>query len=141
MYKVGVTGNFTAVHALVGDVPEEEKQPPPHAYLLAWILSVSELDDRGFSLDISILEEIRDQLFIDLEGCNLNDHDYFQKLSTSLENLCGFVSSSLLKELKKQSRDSDINRVAQMELRIWENDQAWAGIEIDMKSQNKRSTT
>lgn len=128
MYKVGITGFFSAIHSLEGDVPEEEKTPHPHDYKLEWTLEVSELDERGFSLDISLLEKLRDSEFSKLEGKNLNKDRHFLNRPVSLENLCDFIFSNFSSELSLQISNTAFERIASMEIRIWENEQAWAGI-------------
>ncbi|OQX29096.1 MAG: hypothetical protein B0D92_05470 [Spirochaeta sp. LUC14_002_19_P3] len=127
MYKVGVVGRFSAIHTLAGDVPEEEKHPHAHNYKLEWDIEVSQLDERGFSLDISMLEKIRDALFITVEGVNLNEHEYFKNKPVSLENLCEFVYKKLCTGLMQRLSGADLAKITAMEIRIWENSQAWAG--------------
>jgi len=133
MYKVGVTGDFVAVHALVGDVPPEEKTPHPHTYHLEWTLDVSALDERGFSLDISELERIRDEFFSETAGTVLNDIDWFKGKPTSLENLCEYAFDSLENAIMNSINSKETARISRMEVDIWEHDQAWAGIERALK--------
>ena len=128
MYKVGITGYFSAIHSLAGDVPEEEKLPHAHDYKLEWTLNVENLDERGFSLDISVLEEIRDDIFQILDGENLNENEFFKDIPVSLENLCNFTYMKFFNELSGRVGSDDLSRTSSMEVRIWENDQAWAGI-------------
>ncbi|MBN1686459.1 MAG: 6-carboxytetrahydropterin synthase [Spirochaetales bacterium] len=129
MYAVGVTGDFTAIHSMVGDVPPEEKEPHPHGYRLEWTLWVEKLDERGFSLDISVLERIRDELFSDMAGKVLNDISWFKEKTTSLEYLCGYVFESLQSAVNGAMEKSDTGRISRMEVRIWENEHAWAGVD------------
>lgn len=143
MYKVGVVGGFSAIHALAGDVPEEEKQPHAHEYKLEWDIEVNHLDERGFSLDISVLEKIRNALFIAIEGVNLNEHEYFKSRPVSLENLCEFVYKNLCTALIQWLSDVELKKISTMEIRIWENSQAWAGISregVQIAAGLKRST-
>lgn len=133
-YRVGVRGNFTAIHALVGDVPEYEKHPHEHEYLLEWLFTLHSLDDRGFSLDIALLEKIRDTHIAEIRGVNLNDLPYFSSVNSSLENLCGFFFQRLSALLKDQLTAEDLKRIEEMEIRIWENDQAWAGLSAPITS-------
>ncbi len=129
MYKVGVTGRFTAIHSLVGDVPPEEKVPHPHDYYLEWCMQVTDLDVRGFSLDISVLEGIRDRMFAYMAQKVLNDIDWFDGKTTSLENLCGYVFESLVASLREHMERAEVERISRMDVRIWENEYAWAGLE------------
>jgi 6-pyruvoyl-tetrahydropterin synthase len=128
MYKVGVTGEFTAVHSLVGDVSAEEKKPHPHNYYLEWTLWVENLDERGFSLDISLLEEIRDEFFHGMSRKVLNDIAWFEGKQTSLEYLCRYMFDTLSTSLRKFLNAADILRISKMETKVWENDSAWAAV-------------
>ena len=124
MYTVGVNGEFTAIHSLVGDFGEETL-PHSHSYRLDWSFEVGRLDENGFALDISRLQTVRDALFNELNGKNLNKEPYFQEKQTSLENLCTYIAERL-EELLSLS-PSDRGRLAGMEIRVWESDDAWAG--------------
>ena len=129
MYKVGVTGNFYATHSMSGDVPPEEKVPHRHAYRLEWTFRVVQLDERGFSLDISVLERLRDELFKDLTDTVLNDIPWFAGKTTSLEYLCAYVFEMLRIGVEEYLGSADSSRIDKMEIKVWENDHAWAGIE------------
>ena len=133
MFKVGITGLFTATHSLAGDVPEHEKQAHSHDYKLEWTLEVEALDERGFSLDISVLEKIRDLFFTKLNGQNLNENAFFFRKPVSLENLCSYSYEALHSALLSRTGAEERDRIASMEIRIWENDQAWAGILRDFQ--------
>lgn len=124
MYTVGVNGEFSAIHSLVGDFGDETI-PHSHPYRLDWSFEVKQLDETGFALDISRLQAVRDELFNELNGKNLNKDPYFQDRQTSLENLCSYIAARL-EELLALS-PSDRNRLAVMEIRVWESDDAWAG--------------
>ena len=59
---------------------------------------------------------------------------YFNNKPVSLENLCSFVFDILSKDLSAKISRYDKSRIVTMEIRIWENEQAWAGI---MKNLNE----
>jgi 6-pyruvoyl-tetrahydropterin synthase len=124
MFTVGINGEFSAIHALVGDFGDETL-PHSHPYRLDWSFEVRRLDENGFALDISRLQAVRDELFQELNGKNLNKDPYFQDKQTSLENLCSYIAGSLEDLLALSS--SDQKRLAGMEIRVWESDDAWAG--------------
>jgi 6-pyruvoyltetrahydropterin/6-carboxytetrahydropterin synthase len=129
MYSVGVKQDFSAIHALVGDVDPEEKVPHPHEYTMEWRFRVKSLDHMGFSLDIAMLELTLGSLLRSIQDFSLNELPYFAELQTSLENLCRFFFDRLSTSLREQLRGDDISRIDSMHLRIWENENAWAGIE------------
>lgn len=133
MYMVGVNGFFSAVHSLEGDVPEHEKEPHTHDYKLEWTLELKALDERGFSLDISVLEEIRDQLFKTYADQNLNEFPFFDSKPVSLENFSDFTYDKLYAALTRRIEHKDTERITAMEIRLWENNQAWAGIRQELQ--------
>ena len=126
MYKVGVTGNFSAIHALVGDFGEETI-PHSHPYRLEWDFSLTALDANGFSLDISRLQTVRDELFTALNGTNLNKEPFFREVQTSLENVCAYIAGELMTRLNPSK--GDLQRMASMSVTLWESDDAWAGFQ------------
>ena len=128
MYRVGVKCHFTAVHILEGDVPEDERLPHSHEYVLEWIFDVTELDSRGFSLDIALLERQAEKLCSFIGGIKLHELDYFADRNSSLENLCAYLRDCLADGLREELREADLGRIGSMEVRIWENEGAWAGI-------------
>jgi len=127
MYKVGVERDFEAIHALVGDVPEEEKHPHPHKYRIEWVFHITSLDQRGFSLDIALLERLLENQCGEIKGVNLNSLEYFKERNSSLENLCSFFTTTLRDKLIGELSGEDARRITSMEIKIWENDHAWAG--------------
>ena len=137
MYEVGVTGDFTAIHHMSGDVPPEETVPHQHNYQLEWNLWIKSLDERGYSIDISLLERIRDELAHGLKGKVLNDLDWFAGKTTSLESLCEHVYEKLHFGISKSLRELDLQRISRMEVRIWEHEHAWAGVEMDFTNKQE----
>ena len=123
MYKVGVNRRFSAIHALNGDFGEETL-PHRHDYKVEWIFTASRLDQYGFAVNIAILEDSLKEILGELEGSNLNEREFFKSQQSSLENLARYLQINLSKKLAK----SDFNHefISQEEVKIWENDSAWA---------------
>jgi|APSaa5957512622_1039677.scaffolds.fasta_scaffold196973_2 6-pyruvoyltetrahydropterin/6-carboxytetrahydropterin synthase len=123
MYRVGVKGSFQARHFLNGDF-EDETTPHSHAYTVDWTLATQELDENGFSLDISILEEVLEIVLRDLDERLLNDLEYFEFRQASVENTAAFLNEMLFGILEE--REFPIARVVEREIKIWESETAWA---------------
>ena len=132
MYTVGVTGKFSAIHALVGDFGEETI-PHSHPYRLEWDFEIESLDENGFSLDISRLIAARDRLFSELNGKNLNKDPFFRDIQTSLENLCVYIANELLETLAPGP--AELKRISRMNVRVWETEDAWAGYQKVFKQE------
>lgn len=123
MYRVGVKGSFQARHFLTGDFGDETT-PHTHEYTVDWMLATQELDENGFSLDISILEEVLEIVLRDLDERLLNDLEYFEFRQVSVENTAAFLNEMLFGILEE--REFPIARVVEREIKIWESDTAWA---------------
>ena len=123
MYRVCVTGSFSAIHSLVGNF-EEETVPHAHQYLLEWRYTVPSLDENGFAVNIALMEDARDQVFSYIAGKNLNEEPFFLERQTSIENLALYLETMLTGRLKERGFDRD--DITECEVRLWENDHAWA---------------
>jgi 6-pyruvoyltetrahydropterin/6-carboxytetrahydropterin synthase len=130
MYRVCVTGSFSAVHSLVGDFAEETI-PHSHDYLLEWRYTVPSLDEQGFAVNIAHMEAARDEVFALVAGRNLNDEPFFRGRQTSIENLARYFSTTLEEHLR--SKGFSRRDIIENEVRLWENDHAWASYIVDMK--------
>jgi 6-pyruvoyltetrahydropterin/6-carboxytetrahydropterin synthase len=131
MYKVGITGALPVRHALRGDFGEESL-PHGHLYRIEWVFTASELGQEGFVVDIAEMERARDMVLSRLAGVFLNDLPFFSGLQVSVENFARFCLGELLGELgsrvvlEKRHRSAD--------LKVWENDTAWASLSLDLSA-------
>jgi 6-pyruvoyltetrahydropterin/6-carboxytetrahydropterin synthase len=126
MFKVGVKHEFNASHALVGDFGDETI-PHSHTYMLDWNLAVRELDENGFSMNIANLEEAIARTAAQMDGLYLNDQPFFTGRQPSVENMAVYLDTLLNEKL--ESLGEDLSRLMWTEVRIWENDYAWASYE------------
>ena len=129
MYKAGITGTLTVRHALRGDFGEESL-PHGHVYRIEWAVTASELGHEGFAVDIAEMERARDAVLSRLDGVYLNDLPFFSDLQVSVENFARFCIGELLGELG--SRVALEKRHRSADLKVWENDTAWASLSLDL---------
>jgi 6-pyruvoyltetrahydropterin/6-carboxytetrahydropterin synthase len=122
MFFAGVSRPLRARHFLVGDFGDETT-PHSHPYKVELICSSRELDDNGFSTDIAAIEESLEQVLARIDDVLLNDLPWFAGKQTSLENLACY----LVEELRSALKHRNAAPSEPLEIRIWENDSAWAG--------------
>jgi 6-pyruvoyltetrahydropterin/6-carboxytetrahydropterin synthase len=120
MFTTTITHDFEVHHFLRGDFGAES-QPHSHPYRLEWRIKNTRLDENGFATDIAWMEKIAEELLTPLKGQLLNDLPYFKSRQPSLENLCVYLWNNLDSQCKANKQHS-----SEMEIRIWENDHAWA---------------
>jgi 6-pyruvoyl-tetrahydropterin synthase len=108
---------------LVGDF-DDESRPHTHVYTVEWSLSSADLDENGFSVDISLLESTLEAILDRVSGKLLNDFPFFQDKQTSVEYFAVFLYEQVAEKLEQSGFDT--GRVEDSELRIWESDSAWA---------------
>ncbi len=127
MFSVGVRRSLNAVHYLCARDGSErdfgpEGTPHSHPYEVELIASSAELDPNGFSLDIAVVESVLEETLARVDGVLLNSLPFFTNRQPSLENLAVF----LLETIRRTLQERGAAPALPMELRIWENDAAWA---------------
>jgi 6-pyruvoyltetrahydropterin/6-carboxytetrahydropterin synthase len=123
MYRVGITRKFTARHFLIGDFGDETV-PHSHEYSVDWILSVKQLDENGFSVDISLLEDVLEKILTEIDNKLLNEMPYFRSRQPSVENSASFIYESLFSELERHGFQT--GNLIKTEVKVWESETAWA---------------
>lgn len=122
MFSAGVIRPLRARHYLVGDFGDESA-PHSHPYRVELVASTPTLDANGFSTDIAAMEEVLEEVLGSIDDVLLNDLPWFSQRQPSLENLAVY--------LVEQLREGLVAREAAphepLEIRIWENENAWAG--------------
>jgi 6-pyruvoyl-tetrahydropterin synthase len=121
MYATGITTHLTVFHAMRGDFGAEA-HPHFHPYLVEWIVYTDQVDENGFATDISAMEAVLTALTEKLGGAFLNSLPFFREEQTSLENLARYLHNELGEGLRERS----VPRGREMEVRIWESENAWA---------------
>ena len=76
MYYTGIRAGFSATHTLHG-VGVDEHERHAHTYRVDWIVSVADLDELGFGVDIDLLTAQLQLLARQLDGAHLNQLAFF----------------------------------------------------------------
>ena len=119
MYQLCLQRDFEASHFLIGGDWGAENAIHAHPYRLEWILEGQELDQHGYLVDLTNLEEHLEGVLSRYRGKLLNDLPEFAGLNPSLEHFCRVISDRLGLLL------SDSGLQAHM-VRLWESETAWA---------------
>lgn len=131
MYRVGITGSLPIQHSLLGDYGEESRRHG-HTYRIEWIFSAARLNGEGFAVDIARMEAARDTVLSRVGNTYLNDLRFFANRQPSVENFAAFLSAELEAEIAAGGALDDA--VVHVELRVWENETAWASFERPLRS-------
>ncbi|OGC09925.1 6-pyruvoyl tetrahydropterin synthase [candidate division KSB1 bacterium RBG_16_48_16] len=119
MYKLCLHRDFIASHFLIGGDWGNENFPHPHHYTLEVLLHGDALDRHGYLVDIVELEARLDELVGLFRHKTLNDFPEFDGLNPSLEHFCRIV-------WEKLSRHPNAPNLRALEIKLWEDDLAWA---------------
>lgn len=122
MFQAGVSRPLRARHFLVGDFGDESV-PHAHPYQVELISSSEELDENGFSTDIAAMEAALEETIAEIDDVLLNDLPYFRNRQPSLEHLAVYLVETVREKLAERAAAPTLP----LEIRIWENEHAWAG--------------
>jgi len=122
VFSTGVSRPLRARHFLVGDFGDESV-PHAHPYRIELVCSSDSLDANGFSTDIAVMESVLEAVLAEIDDVLLNDLPYFEHRQPSLENLALY----LVEELRARLTGRSAAPTQPLEIRIWENEHAWAG--------------
>lgn len=124
MYTLAIQRDFIAQHFLIGGDWGSENQLHSHPYRLEVRLAGHDLDKHGYLLDIVELEAQIDALLARYRDITLNNLPEFEGLNPSIEHF----SRILCQAISDQTGADDIRAV---EVRLWENDIAWASYKLE----------
>lgn len=119
MYTLCTQRAFKARHRLVGGDWGSENQVHTHSYRVEVRLSAVNIDRHGYLADLCELDPILDACVAVYEDRLLNDLDEFQGLNPSIEQFARLFQRRFTARLDGHLRAAEI--------RIWENETAWAG--------------
>jgi len=123
MYTVAVKRDFIARHFLIGGDWGSENELHAHHYTLELQLQGSELDQHGYLVDIVDIEKALDELVCRYRDSTLNDLREFSDLNPSIEHFSRILCLKLADRIKA-------GNVQNLEVRLWENDIAWAAFRL-----------
>lgn len=127
MYRLALQRRFNAQHFLIGGDWGPENEPHSHDYRLEVTLEGSELDAHGFLIDLVDFEELMDGLVDSFEGQRLNDQPEFAQLNPSLEHFSRIVAKRVAEQVPSPP-------VQVVNVRLWENDEAWAWYRLELQA-------
>lgn len=119
MYTLGLHRTFVAQHYLLNEEAGPEHEWHSHPYQLEVRLAGDSLDQQGYLVDITVLEDLVDRIVAQYQDATLNDLEAFQGLNPSLEHFARIIAQEMLPELP-------IEHLHRLEVRLWENPDTWA---------------
>jgi 6-pyruvoyltetrahydropterin/6-carboxytetrahydropterin synthase len=119
MYTLAVARDFIAEHFLIGGDWGPENSPHSHHYRLEVRLEGETLDEHGYLLDIVEFEAMLDELVAGYRDRRLNELPEFSQLNPSIEHFARILCQKISDALQAPS-------VCAVDVRLWENDIAWA---------------
>jgi 6-pyruvoyltetrahydropterin/6-carboxytetrahydropterin synthase len=119
MYTLNLGRAFEARHYLVGGDWGPENDPHGHAYRVEVRLEAEELDRHGYIVDLEKLEDLLDRCVAHYQDRMLNDLAEFAGRNPSIEHFSRCFFDRLAAGLPP-------HRLRAVEVRIWENTDAWA---------------
>ena len=123
MYTVAVKRNFIAQHRLIGGDWGAENDLHSHHYQLELQLHGEHLDRHGYLVDIVDIERVINETVEHYRDRTLNDQAEFSGLNPSIEHFSRILCQSL-------SAQIHATNVSALEVRLWENDIAWAAYRL-----------
>jgi 6-pyruvoyltetrahydropterin/6-carboxytetrahydropterin synthase len=122
MYTVTVRREFIAQHFLTVPNPGPEGDLHSHAFTLELSLSGPELNQYGYLVDIDRVNAALDEVVARYRDATLNDLPEFAGENPSVEHFARHVADRFLD-------DAGISNPERLEVRLWEDDTAWASYE------------
>ena len=119
MYTLSLSRAFAARHFLVGGDWGAENDPHEHAYRVEVRLQAEELDRHGYIVDLEHLEEVLDKCVAHYRHRMLNALAEFDGRNPSIEHFSRRFCERLTAGLPP-------HRLTAIEVRIWEDADAWA---------------
>ncbi len=125
MYTIGSTRAFAARHFLTGGDWGEENRPHAHQYRIEVEIRGEELDEHGYLVDLTDIDQLLEAQVGRYSGTLLNDLPEFAGKNPSIENLARILARALLPSVGGRRG---------LRVKVWENDRAWAGYEQNVEN-------
>jgi 6-pyruvoyltetrahydropterin/6-carboxytetrahydropterin synthase len=119
MYTLGLQRDFIASHYLVGGDWGAENLLHAHHYKVEVILAGATLDQHGYLVDLAALEQAMDGCIAYFRNKTLNELPEFDSLNPSIEQMARLLYQNLCRRF-------DMIPFTAVEVKLWENDCAWA---------------
>lgn len=125
MYTLGLHKTFIAQHYLISEDAGPEHHRHSHPYQLDVRVAGDSLDQQGYLIDITVLEDLLDRIVAQYQDATLNDLEAFQGLNPSLEHFARIIAQQILEELST-------GPLRRLEVRLWEDPDTWAEYRQDL---------
>jgi len=118
MYTLSVEKDFIAQHYLIGGDFGDENELHSHPYRVEVILRGDTLDNHGYLLDITEVEQTLDDLVAFFSDTTLNDLPEFKGLNPSLEHFARIFWEKLVAALP-------VDQLSGVSVKLWEDANTW----------------
>ena len=125
MYTVAVKRDFVAQHFLIGGDWGAENVWHSHHYAVEVQLMGDELDKHGYLVDIVDIETNLESLVAHYKDKTLNELPEFSGLNPSIEHFSRIFCTQLAARIQAKTLHT-------IQLKIWENDIAWASYRLHL---------
>jgi len=124
MYKLMVSRDFIAQHYLTVPDCGPENEWHSHHFAVDVRMEGDELNKHGYLVDIDDVKQGLDEIESRYKDATLNDLPEFEGLNPSVEHFSRFCCERMARYVQAEN-------VTRIEVRIWEDEEAWASYEID----------
>lgn len=125
MFQICLQRDFSARHYLVGGDWGPENDLHAHDYRIELRLSGESLDEHEYLVDLVEVERLLDAEVEKYRGRTLNDLEPFSDRNPSLELFARVIGQELAARMTSP-------QVREIEVRLWENEQAWASYSMEI---------
>lgn len=126
MYRLSVSREFIAQHFLTVPDPGPEGEIHSHRYTVEVRLAAPELNEYGYVVDIDAVDAALDDLESRYRDALLNDLPEFEGLNPSVEHFARLFGDRFASAVP-------MAEVAELAVRIHEDDDAWASHERSLR--------
>jgi 6-pyruvoyltetrahydropterin/6-carboxytetrahydropterin synthase len=123
MYRLRVSRSFVAQHYLTVPNSGPENEWHSHHFKVEVILEGEYLNENGYLVDITDVEEALGFLVDRYQDATLNDLPEFESLNPSVEHFSRIFTTSF----EEYIRTEHLSRIT---TRIWEDEEAWASYTV-----------
>jgi 6-pyruvoyltetrahydropterin/6-carboxytetrahydropterin synthase len=125
-YTVCVLRELRASHFLIGGDWGRENEPHAHDYRLEASFAGDALDQHGYLLDISVVEQHLDRLVERYQGRMLNDLPELEGKNPSLERFARLLAEGLARALTPET-------LVSLTVKLWESATAYATYTVSFR--------
>lgn len=125
MFQLCLQRDFVAHHYLVGGDWGPENEMHAHQYRVELRLSGTDLDEHEYLVDLVDVERHLDAEIDSYRGATLNEQEPFAGHNPSLEWFARVLAKAIGERISQ-------TQVEAIEVRLWENERAWASYSMEL---------